>query len=464
LNIVPTLADEFLRLLIVKATGESLLIKNRKVITKLREWAKSTEGANYIHEAIKQLPPIKIAESYHRYHEYWLALKQKQPLPNSQDSEINAFINKISKLADKHNRPIPLNVMQNICDSSVTSEMVAKAVKTASDVQLLRTWRYLHFMQSAQKQVNIPRNYAVRNGTVWTREDFTIPTKEIAEKSELLVAEMRNRYSHLAGKKFYIPDNIAYPVFTSGKQTVSVVPQGTVIKLPEEDIIDENIIVAIHWFDVNGRVDLDLHAQSKTMQVGWDSQYRTEDSMILYSGDITAAPEPHGATEAILVKDEEIEAMDDTEFSFTVNNYTQNGCDVPFDIIIASGNDKDISYNCTVNPNKILIKLPAKMIQGKSQQEIGTLIRSDDGFEFIVGGRTTGNNRACWLEDVQEARLEATKLEHLYTPDFENFIATLEDCEFVDSPDKADYDLSLEGLQTDTFSGIMYPPKEDIAV
>ena len=231
LNKIPSRADEFLRYIIFKATERTLLIKNRKVIDKLRSWASGKDGSAYVHGAINILNPYVIARSYHRYHEYWLALKQKNPATD-EAKNINTFINRISKLADKHHKPLPINIMQNICDTKITPEDVEKAVQSASDVQLLKTWGYLGFVLSASSQTVLPRNYNIRNSTVWTKNRTAKPPDLLYQKNKPVIAELRKRFAHLADKKFYIPDNISYPVFTSGKKTVGVIPRGTVISLP----------------------------------------------------------------------------------------------------------------------------------------------------------------------------------------------------------------------------------------
>jgi len=471
LSIIPVRPDEFLRYIIYKSTGKTLLIKNRYVIDILNKWAASDDGFDYIYKAIKIFNPCEIASSYHRYHEYWLSLKQKNPTTD-EAKVVNAFINKVSKLADKHHKPLPLNVMQNICDTKITLGDIEKAVKSASDAQLLKTWAYLDFVLSASSQTTLPRNYNIRNNTVWTKEGTPKPTDTLYQKIKPVVAELRKRYGHLANKKFYIPENILYPIYTSGKKASGIIPLGTVMRLPvhkkqaeksEQSFIDKvfgyhepeaNIIVAIHWFDVSDRVDLDLHALMDNCAVGWNTRYKTDRCEIIYSGDMTAAPKPTGATEAILVKYK----AENIEISFTVNTFTMNKETVPFDIIIARGSEKDVQKNCVIDPNKIIIKFSTEMTPGKAQQEIGTLIKNDEVFTFVVGGYNTGNKRVCSIGEIQNIRRQAAKLEFHCYPKFTDFLKEVV-CfyEIVQTSDEADYDLSPENLMIDTFSSIMFP-------
>jgi len=209
--------------------------------------------------------------------------------------------------------------------------------------------------------------------------------------------------------------------------------------------------VAIHWFDVSDRVDLDLHALMKNSAIGWNTGYKTDRCEIVYSGDMTAAPKPGGATEAMLVKSD----MADVEITFNVNTYTMNKEPVPFDIIIARGNANDIQKNCVIDPNKIITKFSTEMVPGKSQQEIGTLVKDENAFNFIVGGYGTGSGRVCSVNEIQNQRRLAAKMEFLYYPDFADFLKDVVGFyEIVQTPEEADYDLSLESLQADTFNSM----------
>ncbi|MCL2632874.1 MAG: hypothetical protein FWD45_07340, partial [Coriobacteriia bacterium] len=272
LELIPYEADEFLRYCIFLATGKTLLIKNRNVIELLKAWANSATGAAYILRATKELDRRILAQSYHRYHEYWLSMKQIKAATD-EDKAINAFINKVSKLADKHHRPLSHNVLQNVCDATITLEDIERAVQEASDAQLMKTWEYLLFIRSftysiaTTSEIDLPRNYMIRNGSVWTKVTSMQSIETLQQRIEPIQAELQKRFAHLAGKSFYIPSNVAYPLYTSGKKTVGVLPHGTVLSIhfneSEPESSDNNIIVAIHWFDAgdtgdaNERVDLD---------------------------------------------------------------------------------------------------------------------------------------------------------------------------------------------------------------
>ena len=91
-------AEDFLRTLIYKATGKSLLIKSPEVIDALKSMYKEELYA-YFKNYIKNYGYIGLAEIFHRYKPLFLACKkfgfEKQ----------NKIINKISKLAKIHHKP-----------------------------------------------------------------------------------------------------------------------------------------------------------------------------------------------------------------------------------------------------------------------------------------------------------------------------------------------------------------------
>ncbi|MCL2632786.1 MAG: hypothetical protein FWD45_06870, partial [Coriobacteriia bacterium] len=204
------------------------------------------------------------------------------------------------------------------------------------------------------------------------------------------------------------------------------------------------------------RVDLDLHAVTSSGAIGWYTGYRTEHCEIVYSGDVTAAPKPNGATEAMLVKGD----ITDLELTFSMNNFTRNNEVIPFDVIIAKGSAEDISNNYVIDPNKIIVNFCTEVAPGKAQQELGTLIKNEEALNFIVGGFATGNSRVSFTSEIQNQRRQANKLEFLHRPGFTDFLEDIV-CTYriALTHEEADFDLSLESLQADTFSQILSKPQ-----
>jgi hypothetical protein len=197
---------------------------------------------------------------------------------------------------------------------------------------------------------------------------------------------LNNTYS---GKVFYIPNTIEYAVPVSEKQMSDVLPYGTKVKLPK----DANAIcIGGHWFNSDTcRIDLDFHLNSVNGSFGWNSNYRSSENDILFSGDMTDAPKPYGAVEAFRISSK----VKDT-YILSVNIYNTSG-EVPFDLLFT----KDITNKCNfksksddmisavVNPkNAIAPKLNLKVHE--SEGVIG--FYKDKSF-ILYGGDICGGHR-----------------------------------------------------------------------
>jgi hypothetical protein len=76
--------------------------------------------------------------------------------------------------------------------------------------------------------------------------------------------------------------------------------------------VPKDMIFGVHWTDVSNqnsqsrlnhcRIDLDLSLVAENEKFGWDAMYRSGDGDIMFSGDMTSAPAPNGATELFYIK------------------------------------------------------------------------------------------------------------------------------------------------------------------
>ena len=98
------------------------------------------------------------------------------------------------------------------------------------------------------------------------------------------------------------------------------------------------------------RIDLDLLMINERRKMGWDSMYRNEDRSILFSGDITDAPSPKGATELYYV------AKNAHDANILMVNYFnfEEKVDVPFKIVVGSAKDVDFGRDYVLNPNNVV--------------------------------------------------------------------------------------------------------------
>ena len=144
------------------------------------------------------------------------------------------------------------------------------------------------------------------------------------------------------------------------------------------------------------RVDLDLKQMNKSEIFGWDASYRSSTSDILFSGDMTDAPLPNGATELFYVG----QNYGHGAFLVTLNNFTQNRADVPFEFVIAKATHKpEQRVYYALNPNNILEKIDMVVKNGEYQKTVG-FIAIDDTIKFYFNDFSQGNQRTSRQDDV----------------------------------------------------------------
>ena len=245
------------------------------------------------------------------------------------------------------------------------------------------------------------------------------------------------------GKKVYIPDHIEYALPSTEKQFTDGFPAGTYIKIPRD------MVVGINWGQEGSRVDLDLSLISKGNKFGWDEDYRDEGRNILFSGDMTDALEPDGATELFYVKRQSKQAL-----MLCVNYYNlgdEEG-DVPIKLFIAKEAVSNMKMNYMVNPNNIVAV--AKTEITKKEKILGLLITNEDESRFYFAESYVGNSITS--SSISEFAQHSKQ----YLFDYYENAISLRDIlkksgvKFV-KQDKAEIDLSPEMLEKDTIINLL---------
>ena len=185
-----------------------------------------------------------------------------------------------------------------------------------------------------------------------------------------------------------MPNKIDYKLPQSEKQYVGNIPFGSSITLDKQ-----SLVFGIHWNNVKDekgierRVDLDLHLNSKQYNIGWNGSYK--DDEIIFTGDMTNAPLPNGASEYIYLGN----SIKDTLFNFKINNYTRDVGPIPYEIIIGIANPDDLKHNknFVIDPNNIIMKIPMEMELGQSEQVVGVVDVSEYDIKLIFTDLTTSN-------------------------------------------------------------------------
>lgn len=496
-NIVPGNNLEFFRWFITKITGSTLLIKNDSMIKAIQE-ADNTEiytqlrgyvllEGYYTGRFYKNKPEgsdLQLTNGYEvlakiflRYKDLFLALKRKD-IRTKYAKEINKMVNRISKLSKTHHEPMDISTLDRL--TSLTDETIFGLVEDSilKDLDNITIFREIRILNALAIRVNGTESlvYRIRNGKTFVKDNADktdtqkLNLKKIYDK---VYKHLINRVGKLLeGKKVYIPELFNYAAPTSEKQFIGNIPEGSYVEIPRSG----NMVTGIHWKNTTSRVDLDIHAQNNNQQIGWNSSYYSNSRDLIFSGDVTDAPAPLGATELFLIKS----GFGEQEFLITVNNYTGSVKDIPFEFVIASFDEDNIDKNYVLDPNNILATLPFKFESDDSsgyssnQMTVGLVAITNEYIRFyfnkfelgksIVTKRNSVNTGAFnYMNSYRESQLRLNNIlkdagvELLDKPVYEELQeVTIKndngECEtlYRKVETKADYDLSFNSIDKET--------------
>lgn len=286
---IPQEPTDWLRYVIYKTTGSTLVIKSKELINALKRVA----TLDIYFDGIKA---EKLATIFYRFKPLFLAMKHSKI-----SDETKHKINVIRRLAKQYHKPIGNALtVQNL--SKFASEnnwnAVDQTISKANNRQLIKCLNWISATLYTQQHVNNREEasavYNIRNSKIYVDVNKSAKQRSylhtLFEKlGNELVARFKNKFT---GKTFMIPSYIDYAAPVSEKQMLDRYPFGTSITTPNTGFctaicwnnIDSNI--ASHGY---GRVDLDYHLNSISSDYGWNSSYRSSSRDILFSGDMTDA-------------------------------------------------------------------------------------------------------------------------------------------------------------------------------
>lgn len=422
LGILPKRGDEFLRYFLAKACDKTLLIKDN--LTKSHvSWVDNNVVFDLLTRYNEQYGLIPLAMVFNRFKPLFLAMK-RHPKDNiysyysdkdkSNMKEINRIINTISKLSKKYHKAMKDNDLNHFITwinsigmSGNFENEVKSKLQEAGPFAAVKIANYLNTMY--RNDLNY-RLYKVRNGRIYIKDVSDkpyLPMYNVALVNNIVRDYLK---SNVEGKTFYIPDNIDYKLPQSEKQYVGNIPFGTKITVDKQPLL-----VGIHWCNVESeqgaqRVDLDLHLKSNKYCIGWNSNYRLEESLLMHTGDNTDAPLPLGASEFVYIDNN----IEDTTFNMTLNNYTRDVGPIKYEIIIGVADPeskRNYDKNFIIDPNDILVKVPMEMELGKAEQVIGIVNVDGDKVNLIFTDLTTSDARVSRNITFEKKVREFVKLQ-----------------------------------------------------
>ena len=414
-NVMPKNPDDFLRYMLFKLTGNTLKIQSVDMIYQVRGSDKHKALIMLESYLINEDRYKKLSSIFLRNKQLFLALKVKKEDVEYYGAKvkINKIINKLRKLSVYNHKPLPKNILDNLTNKDI-SVNYDDLVKELDEITVFREMRILNGIRY-RLFGNDNIVYRIRNGKSYVS---TLPGKTfeyINKLTGLYKFIMNHLISRLSdkvkGKTIYIPENVIYAVPTSEKQFFGDIPEGSYIEVPRND----NIVYGVHWKNIKDgkstcvrcfygeevlpqgeeRVDLDLKQMNKSEVFGWDASYRSSKSDILFSGDITNAQLPDGATELFYVG----QNVGNVAFLVTLNMYTNNSQDVPFEFVIANATHRpENASRYALDPNNILYKMDAIIKNMERQKTLG-LITVSDTIRFYFNEFSLGNSVATSRRD-----------------------------------------------------------------
>ena len=314
-NLYPEDEDEFVRYLLYRSIGSTLVIKNKKTIKTIKNAMKDEKIADFVLAGFQKANLPKLARNFLRLKPIYLAFKTPVTAP---------YIDKIRRLADVYHKPMSdlrvANLSNLFCQGE--KEKAEKVIKKMSMRELIKVRNFANMNRICQGSVI--EAYNIRNGKIHLEEgkDRTVGFAGADVMDEVLVQKLCNRTNHkLDGKIFFIPSYIDYCAPVSEKQFIGNIPYGTKFSFPN------TVSLGIFWENYkNERTDLDLHLTTPSGGFGWNGSYRNGERTVLYSGDMTDAT--NGAAEAFYANYSKL----DEPYILSANNFTGMP-DVPFKFI-----------------------------------------------------------------------------------------------------------------------------------
>lgn len=399
-NVFPKNNVEFFRYIIYRTTGETLLIKNDNLISKIKSSSFNPS------QQFKEFGLDNLSEIFNRFKPLFLGFKDRCP----------KTINKLSKLSKKNHKPLVQNPLNNVTSIKL-EESDLHWLENATIFSLFKALQALHSRIYGQNTFM----YRIRNGKSWLREKQT-NTENLEHNFNLIMDFMKSKYS-LNGKSFYLPSDVKYALPTSEKMFVGNIPTGT-------KFLGDNLAVGIYWENAWGATDLDLSAINIDGKVGWNSSYN-QNNNLLYSGDITSAP--NGAVEYLYAKD-------NVPTSLVRNNVFRGNDNCDYKIVIGKGDNIDRNY--MMNPSKLFAEIKCQSVQ--KQTILG--IFSTGEFTILNFGEghlrvSTGNS---------EKPIQALMYQWSNPLTFNWIVSELGGI-VKDTEKDVDYNFSLDNLQKDSF-------------
>jgi hypothetical protein len=433
---VPSDPVEYLRYLINKLTGETLVIKNKELINKIKE-----SDGKLLDLLLTKAPPL--SSIFLRYKPLFLAMKSI--------SNNKTYFNNLRRLSVHTHKPIGEDYL-NTVTGQIRNGNTLSLSELANKLPQYNVFRKIRLAYALSYRLNPAGSivYQVRNGRGWAESFSWSPTDRVTTTKalRLVLANISNDiFDKVVGKIIYIPNSIHYALPATEKQFSGNIPTNSYVTVSTEDML-----VGIHWTDVNNsRVDLDL-SMVGTSKMGWDGGWRTDGRERLFSGDVTSAPKPDGASEFFYIKNAPSEPASVYVNDYTRGRYDDKGDEIPTcKLIIASEkpNKSNFVKNYMVDINNIVAS--ANITLTEIQTNLGLVVNVGGENRFYFSNVGIGKGITSRASGVTEKAKEFAMAKTLNSINLKDVLEMAGALIFAEKPTSRDYiDLSPEALNKTT--------------
>lgn len=374
LGMTPNDKFSLLRYIVFKTTNETMLIKNKELIDKIKTSIQPFDFTTLSEEQLKGLASI-----FYRFKDIFLAFRKHthnytwvkpDKLLLVQVAKNREIINKLRRLAPKYHKPFEAGFWETLLQNkNVTNDEIREKAKDVTNFKLVR------MIQAINMHLCDPdkKLYIIRNGKTFIKdlsnvnEDFRTLNNYKKVLKDILVDRLKDKACVVK-----YPKGLVLTCPTSEKNFIGDIPFGSYYKMGKDNYF------GIYWRNDWGAHDFDLSFISEDgSKIGWNSGWYNSRQNVIYSGDITNAPD--GASEIILAKNNCPNGI------ININRYSGNQNSMYQFFFGKSDAIKQYPNGYMVDPNTIMVK--TTNYSESSQESIGAVINNKAYlFKLGVGG------------------------------------------------------------------------------
>lgn len=428
-HLIPSDTNDVIRLLNYVHTGKTTLIKDNEHFTAYWSHLLRDEEKDLLN-MILTVREVQLAETFNRYKPLFISIRKRG---------YKKQINRISKLSKKYHKP-----MKSV--EWLTTRVINGKTLKESDLDslelndLVKIYNSLNYTSTvASESVEYKNAYVIRNGKVFIKKSDKVFTASQTARIYNALETIKKAISSRVDTDTYVvvPDNIELAFPTSEKSFIGDIPIYSQVTTKCANA------VGISW----NHDDIDLSAILKDGQkIGWNSNYKTQDHDIMYSGDMTRAictnpecsnykktngqatgicPEcgkPLNAAEFLYIGSDESVLVMNNLFNSEKNTLNLFLAELNKEEVAQKRNDRSFGYdrNTIVDPNKIIYS--AKINQDTRSQTLGVFFKQGEENKFAFANLGIGNSNVSFSSEVTSDAIDviewkaktALKLKDIY--------------------------------------------------